>query len=518
MINFESKIFFALIFPVAFLSGTVSAQLLTVDNVLITAAPATQITVLGDVQNNANAAIDNNGIIDLTGNWTNNSGNNIFGTSTGTVTLNGSNQNIGGSSSTTFNNLTLSGSGIKTLLNNNTVGGSSGTPSGVLSVGNIVLDLNSQMLSVFNTQPAAVTFGTGYILSEDADNSSKVKWSIGSTPGVHTIPFGNTGGVQVPFSFNLTSGDAGDVTVSTYATAPDNTPYPLTPVLVTNVLNPSGGNNSASTVDRFWQIDPSGTPLAALTFTYSASENAANGNINMRSQRWNSGNTSWDAPLPVQINPTSQSVLVSNVIFFGPWAVAMESSPLPVELLSFSAVMNEKNEVELHWVTESEINNDYFTVERSLDAEHFENVLTVDGAGNTTTPHEYSTLDRTPLKGISYYRLKQTDFDGTQTFSQTVSVNNFAGEGSEVVIYPNPATEFIVISVRQSDKNAGSILFRVCDISGRTVFVKPLSQLSSSGENTFVLERNKMNVTPGTYLFRFILNNEMIHQGKLMIQ
>src|SRR6185436_3520230 len=198
------------------------------------------------------------------------------------------------------------------------------------------------------------TVGSGYILSEATNNSSKVKWTINAVAGTHTIPFGNAAGVQIPFSFSLTSGNAGNLTVSTYPTSVNNIPYPTTPVLVTHVRNNSGADNSANTVDRFWEVDVTGTPVSSLTFTYAPTENAANGNVNLRGQHWNSAPLGWDLPLPGQINPTSQSVFVPNVNYYGVWALALQTSPLPIELLEFTAAPVDNKEVLCSWTTATE--------------------------------------------------------------------------------------------------------------------------------------------------------------------
>jgi len=99
------------------------------------------------------------------------------------------------------------------------------------------------------------------------------------------------------------------------------------------------------------------------------------------------------------------------------------SPPLPVELLSFTAVPVNNSKVRLNWITASEINNDYFTVERSVNALTWESVKRVNGNGTSTTVKLYETWDDHPFKGRSYYRLKQTDFDGQYSFSRIVSVN-----------------------------------------------------------------------------------------------
>ena len=98
-----------------------------------------------------------------------------------------------------------------------------------------------------------------------------------------------------------------------------------------------------------------------------------------------------------QTNPTAQSVVVPGITDFnhGTWAIALETSPLPVELLSFTAMPEENNRVRCDWVTASEINNDFFTVERSKDGVTFEALGIVDGSGTTSAVSEYYFYDHT---------------------------------------------------------------------------------------------------------------------------
>jgi hypothetical protein len=97
------------------------------------------------------------------------------------------------------------------------------------------------------------------------------------------------------------------------------------------------------------------------------------------------------------------------------------NTALPIELLYFNATPNQKI-VDLTWATASELNNESFTVERSIDGLTWETVLTVSGAGTTNQRTDYSNEDTRPLSGLSYYRLKQTDFDGQFTYSNIKSV------------------------------------------------------------------------------------------------
>jgi len=108
------------------------------------------------------------------------------------------------------------------------------------------------------------------------------------------------------------------------------------------------------------------------------------------------------------------------------------SAFLPIELLYFKAVVCDKN-VCLDWATET--NNDFFTVEKSKDGFNFVSVGTIKGAGTTSLLNTYSSVDDNPHHGTSYYRLKQTDFDGKFTYSQIVAVD------LQFNIYPNPALD-----------------------------------------------------------------------------
>lgn len=97
-------------------------------------------------------------------------------------------------------------------------------------------------------------------------------------------------------------------------------------------------------------------------------------------------------------------------------------SPLSIDLTEFNALKSGES-VKINWMTISEINNDYFTIERSSDTENWEIISFVNGAGNSNIVINYNIWDSSPLVGINYYRLKQTDFDGRYTYSKIISAN-----------------------------------------------------------------------------------------------
>ncbi|MDR2963258.1 MAG: leucine-rich repeat domain-containing protein [Bacteroidales bacterium] len=103
------------------------------------------------------------------------------------------------------------------------------------------------------------------------------------------------------------------------------------------------------------------------------------------------------------------------------WSIVSSVSLLPVELTTFTAVRSGVS-VTIQWSTHSETNNDYFSVERSADGVNFQSIGEVAGAGTTTVAHRYSLIDYAPLTGISYYRLRQSDYNGTLSYSRVLSV------------------------------------------------------------------------------------------------
>jgi hypothetical protein len=131
----------------------------------------------------------------------------------------------------------------------------------------------------------------------------------------------------------------------------------------------------------------------------------------------------------------------SAVTSFSPFTLASSTSanPLPITLLNFDAVYNKAlRKVDLTWKTYSEINNDYFTIERTQNGEDWEFVSTIDGAGFSQGTRAYESEDIDPYSGLSYYRLKQTDFDGNFTFSAIRSVSIDDAQEHVFQVFPNP--------------------------------------------------------------------------------
>ncbi|MDQ3100361.1 MAG: T9SS type A sorting domain-containing protein [Bacteroidota bacterium] len=135
-------------------------------------------------------------------------------------------------------------------------------------------------------------------------------------------------------------------------------------------------------------------------------------------------------------------------------------TPLPIELLSFTGEsLGDKNK--LSWTTASEMNNDYFTLEKSSDEQIFEALAIIEGAGNSATILNYSFVDTDPFNSINYYRLKQTDFDGSTKLSSTIALNSVSG--NEFSIFPNSSSSALHIQLY----NSQTALIKIIDELGR---------------------------------------------------
>jgi len=421
-----------------------------------------------------------------------------------TMTFNGSSaQSITGTSTLTLSNVTINNSAGVTMQQDVIIANTLTLTSGPLN-------LNSKTLTINNNSSTAISRTSGYIVSEQTNNSGKVKWNIASVVGSHVYPFGTASGTYIPFTLNLTAGNIGNVTISTYPTPANNTPYPTTPVSVTNLNNAAGNDNSANVVDRFWQIDKDGAGGTA-TITFVASSSEIGSITNLIAQRWNSSTNNWEIPLSPQTN-TATSVTVSGVTNFSPWTLSGNYSPLPIELISFDAKPN-GNIVDLMWCTATEINNDYFSVERSIDGITFESIVEKKGAGNSSQKINYAAIDDKPFGGITYYRLKQTDFDGKYSYSKSVPVE-FNNGKTAFNIYPNPVKAGESPRINFNFQEEKEVLVILYTTTGELVYSKVIIVSKGNGP-ILAIDRSDI-LAPGIYFISATSNND-IYSEKLVI-
>jgi hypothetical protein len=144
-----------------------------------------------------------------------------------------------------------------------------------------------------------------------------------------------------------------------------------------------------------------------------------------------------------------------------------DNTVLPVELIYFDAECNKEGFVDINWSTASEVNNDFYTIERSIDAISFTPIQEVDAAGNSGNVLSYNEKDENPILGTSYYRLKQTDFDGSFTYSKIVRVDcTTGGDESINVFYADGEGIVSTIFINNGER----FRFSIYDDLGRIIY------------------------------------------------
>lgn len=210
------------------------------------------------------------------------------------------------------------------------------------------------------------------------------------------------------------------------------------------------------------------------------------------------GNTVWNA----------DSGTVSGPRTYG------SSGILPVKLVSFEANTND-DKVDLKWITAAEVNNDFFTIEKSKDAKSWEVLNVVSGAGNSNVFIEYFDSDYSPFKGVSYYRLKQTDFDGNYSYSSIVPVkyvrNNIDGS---ISLFPNPVRRGEEVKISFDDIFEEKILVVLRDTKGQEFFSKVILNIEDGVLTAIPID---YSLNSGVYLVTASSENQMYSQ-KLLVK
>lgn len=191
----------------------------------------------------------------------------------------------------------------------------------------------------------------------------------------------------------------------------------------------------------------------------------------------------------------SQFVIVNNAA----------NADLPIELMAFDANRRSTDEVLLDWQTASELNNQGFYIERMLENEtEFNRIGWIDGFGTTSEITHYEYNDDNAYTGVSYYRLLQVDFDGTETFSEVHAVNGSdLNVFSDVNIYPVPVREELTLSFGKLPKGVNSGQVRIVDVQGRVIYDATVGLAS----HQVLLIEDAAEWASGMYLLQVQLDN-----------
>ncbi len=213
---------------------------------------------------------------------------------------------------------------------------------------------------------------------------------------------------------------------------------------------------------------------------------------------------------------SGNSVNGTNVGIDGaePAALVNSTAPiyslLPIELISFEAELYNDN-VELFWETASEINNDYFTIYRSVDGKVWSEIGTVDGSGNSNENNVYSFVDYSPVGAQIYYKLKQTDFDGRfEEFDVVLVEGNFTE--IEFSTYPNPAIDFVNIKF-DSNQEIENLNVMVFNSFGQNIISQNIN--STNLNNASIIDVSELKA--GTYFIKILDNNQEVYNTEIMV-
>lgn len=198
----------------------------------------------------------------------------------------------------------------------------------------------------------------------------------------------------------------------------------------------------------------------------------------------------------------------------GPWIGAFESIvALPIELVSFTATVN-RNKVDLNWETSTEFNNDFFTIEKTLDGQHFETVSIVKGGGNSSSHISYFSEDLKPYSGISYYRLTQTDYDGDSKSYDLKSVNFNISVSDEISLYPNPINQNQQLTISLPDQESAE--YYLIDIYTTSGILCHSETLYTENQNSKLFLTMNNNLMTGSYLV-LISDSNSVKTSKILL-
>jgi len=444
--------------------------------------------------------VDLKGTIDLDGNWTNNSAGNVMtSTSNGTVIMNGNiQQKIKGNTATNFYNLTFA----------NTYGTSPHISMEVST--NVLHDLTLPATNNIGCTDTAITLAlgkdasnTGELKPNDGSNytggyligGSMKRWYAAATNSNHTglFPLGVMDGatlynryIKVEYTTAPTTGG----TLRTYWKADPmlwNTAWlgAGSPPYIPSVSGCAGFEITSLCDEGYWQANArdgltggaykislrgDGLPNATYSSCYLTALKASYNNPGLEGD-WGVNGTHV-APTGGLANPL---VVRTGATGFSKWGLAGggEPYPLPVELLEFKARCV-TNGVKIEWTTASETNNNYFNIERSYDATNWTVIAQIPGSGNSNQITNYSYIDEIAANATTYYRLKQTDFDGAYEYFAPTSINcNNDSENMIIAVYPNPFKEIINIEI--SNFGFPQAQVRIVDVVGKTIYNESLT-------------------------------------------
>lgn len=224
-------------------------------------------------------------------------------------------------------------------------------------------------------------------------------------------------------------------------------------------------------------------------------------------------------------NGGSKIIIGGNIVHVGgttkngPFTLtASGETTLPVKLTSLSAIITNDAKIEVSWTTESEINNDFFTIEKSSNGLDYKELGTINGAGTSSNSHQYSFTDNHPFEGSAYYRLRQNDYDGKHEYFGPIAIQFEKKEngGCVMKVYPNPCMGKCNVVLEDCDESEKDYIeVEMLDASGIKVHSHiPIRE--HNGNFNFEIDTHSY-LKPGVYFVRGSNRNENYNK-KLIVK
>ena len=224
---------------------------------------------------------------------------------------------------------------------------------------------------------------------------------------------------------------------------------------------------------------------------------------------WNTGTSRWD-----QLTSSGSSgVVAATLTSFSPFTQGSGGGALPIDLVSFEGKC-ENNETELEFVVASQENNDYFSIHRSENATDWNLVGEIEGVGNTSTQMTYKWIDNNPISGTNYYRLSQTDYDGTSESFAPIVVTCETAPIDGYSVYPNPADGLLNIDLELEHNQGDDVSIEVIDINGKVIQLQQV-QLTRGYNH---LEVDLSEIPSGVYMINFAGTKDYIKESRIVKQ
>ncbi|MGB3006040.1 MAG: LamG-like jellyroll fold domain-containing protein [Chitinophagaceae bacterium] len=259
---------------------------------------------------------------------------------------------------------------------------------------------------------------------------------------------------------------------------------------------------------RFWGVRALGTATPTYTLVYNYTGNpAVSTEIGLKLVKRNSISVSaWTDALATQdINANTLTVTGATGTEYA-LAIPALIAPLPVNIITFKAEVENREKVKITWTTTFERDNSHYEIQRSGDAINYTTIGTTQGVNNSNSLQDYSFYDNLPLKGVFFYRLKQVDIDNRFSFSKVERIK-LSNTDSKLEIFPNPISGNS-FTIKLLNEVRGNVDIRIFDMKGS---IQPHHQHTIS--NNIMINHH---LAPGTYTI-IITTNEMSEAKKIIV-